>query len=533
MARVSKKTTAELSQKWVKWQTDPIQWVKDIFGDNIRKKSGVNTETGLTTQQETAMRELGNLCNAKFEAYKIAKGIRTEPLTSKEQEYADKIGISIMSGKGTGKDFITALIDRYFQMVWPEPRCMCVANNSDQLGNVLWSEISNIMDMSQPINPTQPVSTENPPILRHMFKWQKEKIFYKELNGERWFTEAASWSRQSTEKEQSATLGGRHSDYMCIMFDEASTIPDAVFRGIEGTLTGIINIVIVIFNPTRNVGFAVESHREDRKRWVCLQWNSEESEIYSKAQLAIMQEKFDRDDPPYRIDVLGLPPLAETDCLIPYDMIISAVDRDIEPLHNDSVIQSLDVGAGGDKSIMITRKGGKVYYIRTNSSRDPNEVTDWAYGNILADEADYVFVDNIGVGWAISGNLRKLKGSHVVRSVDSRNKAMREDKFTNKRAEMYWNLKEAFENKEIDIPHDDELIQELSVIKVKYDSGKVQIIKKADIKKDIGHSPDKADALAIGYAQKMGFSNETRKPVDRYYSNKYQPPVHEKAWMAA
>ena len=76
------------------------------------------------------------------------------------------------------------------------------------------------------------------------------------------------------------------------------------------------------------------------------------------------------------------------------------------------------------------------------------------------------------------------------------------DKFANLRAESYKHLSELFENGEISIPDDLELIAQLSSIKYKFNSsGQLQIESKEDMKKRGVKSPDKADALALAFME--------------------------------
>jgi hypothetical protein len=212
------------------------------------------------------------------------------------------------------------------------------------------------------------------------------------------------------------------------------------------------------------------------------------------------------------------------------DWIMDAVSREIQPLEKDPIIKGLDCGAGGDKSIIITRKGGKVYGIKRLTTPDSQLLINWAQADFLSENADVLRVDNIGIGWAVYGGLFDRLGSKVE-SADSRKQASNTDKFYNKRAEMYWTLREKFEKGLISIPDDPDLIDELSVIKATYDKGKVKIIEKQKIKEELGHSPDAADALALGYYydDDIIYKNIAKKGI--YYQNMNQPM--KEGWLRA
>jgi hypothetical protein len=75
-------------------------------------------------------------------------------------------------------------------------------------------------------------------------------------------------------------------------------------------------------------------------------------------------------------------------------------------------------------------------------------------------------------------------------------------RFLNARAEWYWGLRERFEHGEIDIDPDDELLAEqLCSIRHRLDSlGRIQIESKDEMRARRIPSPDRADALALAFA---------------------------------
>ena len=75
------------------------------------------------------------------------------------------------------------------------------------------------------------------------------------------------------------------------------------------------------------------------------------------------------------------------------------------------------------------------------------------------------------------------------------------ERFSNKRAEGYWLLREAFESQSIMIPDDDELVQELTSLKYKVvnSNGTIKMEEKEEAKKRLGKSPDLADSLMLTY----------------------------------
>lgn len=490
----------KLLKRAMRYQFEPKLWVIDFFGDNIRKANEaagvecvIDTDTGLTKQQENGLEELGLLLTAKI------KKSRGEKLTEKELAYSKKMGLSIMSGKGTGKDFFAALVALYFETVFKNARGLATANTGKQLKNVYWSEIAKVMSLAKKEFPDDPkCKTE----LEKLFVWQAEKVFRKEGEGKRWFIEAATVNPNASSEEQAKSLTGRHEDYMIFIIDEAIGVPEPALMALEETMTGKVNIALMIFNPFRSRGYAIDSQYKNSEDWVALRWNAEECERVTSESIA-KKLKYGRDSNPYRVSVLGLPPVADEGTLIPWDWIQDAINREMEIPDGYPLIKGGDFGAGGDNSIIVSRRGGYIYPIKRNKTQDSNELIEWVKNDFYQNEADAFFGDVIGIGWAVMGTLRKDLGGHKVRSVDSRSKARRDDKFVNTRAENAWKVREQFQEKCISIPDDENLIDQLSVVRHELDNrGRIKIIKKSEIKKELkeGGSPDEFDGLCNAYA---------------------------------
>lgn len=78
-------------------------------------------------------------------------------------------------------------------------------------------------------------------------------------------------------------------------------------------------------------------------------------------------------------------------------------------------------------------------------------------------------------------------------------------KFFNKRAEVYWKFMEALDPEQdggspIALPDDPELTAELTVIKWELTPQGIKVTPKKDLVKELGHSPDKADAVVMAWS---------------------------------
>lgn len=462
------------------WRNNPQDWVKDKL-----------PKVKLSTQQVRYFLELGKLIRAKIKAYEAPGTLNEE-----EKRYAAKIGVSITAGQGVGKDFVAALTIAYFLDVFPYSKITATGMTGKHLRNVLWAECSKILRLAALTNPDDP---QSPTVLEQAIAWQSERMFHKGAKkpGAEWFAECVTINPNSTEDEQAKTLYGRHEDYQLVVVDEAANVPEPVFGPLEGTLTSKCAIALMIFNPTRAKGYAHDSQNSKADLWITDRWSAEESELVSKDHLEKML-RYGRDSNPYRVKVLGLPPSSATGGLIPYDAIMDAVNRDFEVSEFDPVMCGVDAGGGGDQSVVCMRQGAVAeFHEKQTPSRD--DLIDWSRSTLQTGDATVAFVDNIGLGWDVYKDLRK--DGLDARPADSRStKDLREpERFFNKRAEMYWDMSEAFINRAISIPNHEDLINELGAI-IRDDVGqKVKILDKKVIRTKLGFSPDHADALAMTF----------------------------------
>jgi hypothetical protein len=98
--------------------------------------------------------------------------------------------------------------------------------------------------------------------------------------------------------------------------------------------------------------------------------------------------------------------------------------------------------------------------------------------------------------------------------------------FANRRAEMYWNIRELINAKKVWLPDDEELANELASIRFTYNKNEQIIIEpKADMKKRTSKSPDKADALVLRLAGMHVTTNNRTKIVPKRPAPASQQPV--------
>ena len=152
---------------------------------------------------------------------------------------------------------------------------------------------------------------------------------------------------------------------------------------------------------------------------------------------------------------------------------------------------------GGDRSVIFPRQGllaSKPAVYRgidnmTLASYVAQTINDW--------KPDAVFIDS-GAGAGVIDRLRQL--GHAVTEVNFGGKADQPLQFLNKRAEMWWRMREWLNMGGV-IPNDQDLKSDMAAPIYWYDSAqRIQLEPKDDIKKRGLDSPDMADALALTFA---------------------------------
>jgi len=190
--------------------------------------------------------------------------------------------------------------------------------------------------------------------------------------------------------------------------------------------------------------------------------------------------------------------------LFKYADIKSAIDREVDIEDSEPNIIGQDIARfGDDSSVAIIRRGNRVEWIEHWAKTDLMHTTGKIVNLIDRFNPSLVNLDIIGLGSGVYDRLielkyKQVKGINVAEAAQGEDK----EKYANLRAEIYKNLSGKFENGEISIPDDLELVAQLSSIKYKFNSrGQLQMESKEDMKKRGVKSPDKADALALAFME--------------------------------
>jgi hypothetical protein len=159
---------------------------------------------------------------------------------------------------------------------------------------------------------------------------------------------------------------------------------------------------------------------------------------------------------------------------------------------------------GDDRTSFCLRQGRKVHWIKSVSKKSTMEVAGMVYQMFKEHKPLQIAIDVGGLGAGVYDRLLELISDtecHLVQ-VNSSNHPLDALRYTNKRAEMWGEIKEWLENQPASIPDSDELQADLTQIKYSYDSNNaLKMERKEDMKKRGFRSPDTADALGLTFAE--------------------------------
>ena len=168
------------------------------------------------------------------------------------------------------------------------------------------------------------------------------------------------------------------------------------------------------------------------------------------------------------------------------------------------LVIGLDIARfGDDKTIFCFRKGRMVVGFECYEKLSNVMVANVATSIIEEQKPVRIFMDIGGQGAGVYDILKDRGFGEIIRGVYFGERALKQDRYFNRRAEM-WDKVNIWlsELPPPQLPEDEELFDELISVNKKFDGkGRLQLEDKEEIKKRIGRSPDKGDALCLTFAE--------------------------------
>ena len=183
---------------------------------------------------------------------------------------------------------------------------------------------------------------------------------------------------------------------------------------------------------------------------------------------------------------------------------------------------------GNDRTSIIRRKGRVAYNLRSYVKKDTMEIVGICNSIINNEKPDRMFIDVGGLGAGIVDRLNELGYSDIVVGVNFGGTPLDQEKYNNKRAEMWGLCKEWLGTPPTQIPDVDSLHADLCGIKYKIDSQSRLVMESSeDMKKRGMRSPDEATALILTFAMPVEFANSKKKKANEKAARVMGKSTHE------
>ena len=251
------------------------------------------------------------------------------------------------------------------------------------------------------------------------------------------------------------------------------------------------------------------------KSWAALMYRAEEDSLGVLPW--ITQEELDN----ARQDLTPAQYRQELECdfqascdniLIPLDIIYGARGKHIAEIDycKAPLIFGVDVARfGGDACVIQPRRGLAAFPYQRIVGIDNMTFASMLHRRIVDERPDAVFID-AGRGEGVIDRLRQLNSPSAIVEVPFGGQARDHtvNGYANRRAEMWDSLRKWLQNGGA-IPNDPELIKELAAVTYTYDGqSRLKLESKEVIRERVGFSPDRADALALTFAEPVVAAND-------------------------
>ncbi len=419
--------------------------------------------------------------------------------------------IAIASGHGIGKSTLLAWCALWFLATRENAKIPCTAPTAHQLEDILWGELRSSIGRMHPW-------------LNSQFHVSKYRI---EMDGSDGFIVA-----RTARPENPEALQGFHGENLLFIIDEAAGIDEKIFEVAYGALSTPRSRVIMTGNPTQLKGFFYKIFHSENS-WSKYQFSSADSELVDIDFINSVKKDYGEDSDVYRVRVLGQFPREGMSGIIPMRLVEEALNRgcrDSELEFSAPVIGVDPAWEGEDRSVIALRRG-RYAKILFDQRHVPGDIlARHVMGLAATNRAKYIFVDKTGVGASCCDALRVYGVKHIRVSFAEKPFG---DMFLNKRAEIWWKMREWFQQDNVVLKNHPGLKEDL--IGPEYgikENGKVYLESKEEMRKKGIHSPDLGDALALTFSlpdEMMSTLRTTNKVTMNTWEEDWKREQREKA----
>lgn len=217
--------TTLLEGDFTKYQQDPVGYFKDVLG----------------------------IQHIPDDLVKIAESVRDNKVTV------------CQSATGVGKTFIAAAVASWWYKCFPKSQVIATAAPPEEnLKSKLFGEIYDVVLANKKLFKNDKIL--NLKITDDVsFKGDDE-----EEGSNKHFILGKTIPTSGSEEERESKFSGSHAPYLLFINDEADAVPDEVFRGEDGCLSGDGSRQLNLYNPKRRSGHVYETVKKGRANVIVL-----------------------------------------------------------------------------------------------------------------------------------------------------------------------------------------------------------------------------------------------------------------------
>lgn len=415
---------------------------------------------------------------------------------------------AVRSGQGVGKTAIVSGIVIWYLCTRYQAKIIATAPNMAQLNTVLWAEIAKWLEGSP---------------LSNFITHTKTRLY---MNGyeKSWF----AFPKTANSKEG---MAGQHADHLLIICDEASGILDEILETLLGTISGPMNKILLISNPTRASGTYYNAFHQDRAMYNCIHIDSETVARVDLENIEMLAKSYGIDSNVYRVRVKGDFPKQEEDAIMSLDLIESTIAREWINLDTGVIKIGVDVARfGSDSTVIVPNVKGNIIGILERRGQDlmrtagdclnlANQLrSKYTFDKKAAKRPAFYYdappivvlvIDDTGLGGGVTDRLNEVKREQaldwlVIIPVNAASR-VHDVYYSDITTKLWFTIKELMEQKKLKIcsaaqgnKKENDMIGQLTTRKYFMQSdGKNKVESKKEMKKRGLKSPDIGDALAL------------------------------------
>lgn len=310
---------------------------------------------------------------------------------------------------------------------------------------------------------------------------------------------------------------GVHAEHLLVILDEATGIPDWLYKAALALTTGPGGRILAIGNPDDPSSYFAETIRDPELSWHIIRisafdmpWNTGEPVSAAMAAGLTTREWVEQaekdyggtDNALYQSKVLGLVPDNTDDLVITPAMIAEAHRIDMPGIDPGAFALDVSRSAQGDETALYRQRGGVIRRVDVwkglpiTAKPGDRSTVQRTYDHVHGTPSVPVVVDGDGIGIGAYDGLVALS----VRSMpfSASGPAHRPDRFDTRRSEIWWEFRDRMVQGTVDLDSEDTILAaQLMTPKFWQVGGRIHVETKKELAARGKRSPDRADAAIM------------------------------------